>query len=87
VKFQENEKLSRYYETEYKIRKAARCGHETTLNPLWVENAGVDGMKIRHVFDGIYILVPPDVVLNKEKLREAVDYRPSQSKEKEHEGG
>jgi hypothetical protein len=77
--------LSRYYEKEYKIRKASRCGHETTLNPLWVENTGVDGKKIRHVFDGIYILVPPDIILDKEKLKEAVKYIPSQSKEKNHE--
>ena len=77
--------MSRFYEKEYKIRKAAKSGHETTINPLWVENAGVDGMKIRHIFDGIYILVPPDVILDKKKLREAVEYRPSQSKEKEEE--
>lgn len=77
--------MSRYYETKYKIRKAARTGHETTLNPLWVENTGVDGMKITHIFDGIYVLVPPDVILDKEKLREAVKYRPSQSKEEKHE--
>jgi len=80
--------LSKYYETKkYKVRKAARCGHETTINPLWVENAGVDGKKIKHVFDGIYILVPPDIVIDKEKLREAVEYRPSQSKEENPEGG
>lgn len=52
------------------------------MNPLWVENTGVDGMKITHIFDGIYVLVPPDVILDKEKLREAVKYRSSQSNEK-----
>lgn len=87
MKIQEIRKLSKYYETKYKIRKAARCGHETTINPLWVENTGVDGMKIKHVFDGVYILVPPGVILDKKKLREAVRYSPSQSKEEEHEGG
>lgn len=80
--------MSRYYETEYKVRKASRCGNETTINPKWVENAGVEGKKIKHVFDGIYILVPPDVTIDKKKLREAVQYNPPQSKkEKEHEGG
>lgn len=78
--------MPRYYETKYKVRKAARCGHETTLNPLWVENAGVDGKKIKHIFDEIYILVPPDVILDKEKLREAVKYNPPKSKEKKPEG-
>lgn len=78
--------MSRFYEKEYKMRKAAKSGHETTINPLWVADAGVDGMKVLHIFDGIYVLVPPDIILDKKKLREAVKYRPSTAREKEHEG-
>lgn len=64
--------MSTFFEKEYKVRKAAQYGHETTLNPLWVENNRVEGKKLKHIFDGIYIIVPPGVKLDKKKLKEAV---------------
>ena len=68
-----------FYEKEYVVRKAAQYGHETTLNPLWVKNAKVEGKPVKHLFDGIYVLVPPGVKVDKQKLKEAVIVEEAQS--------
>lgn len=64
--------MPEFYEKKYKVRKAAQYGHETTLNPLWVQNAKVDGKKLKHVFNGLYVILPPGVKIDRKKLKEAI---------------
>ena len=64
--------MPEFFEKEYKVRKAAQYGYETTLNPLWVENTNVKGKSVKHIFDRIYVIVPPGVKIDKRKLKEVL---------------
>lgn len=65
--------MPEFYQKEYVVRKVnSQYGHETTLNPLWVENAEVAGKKVKHIFNRIYVIVPPGVKVDRKKLKEAV---------------
>jgi len=66
------ERPAHFLQDEYKVRKAARYGFETTIDPKWVRSVRAEGKKLKHLFDLVYVIVPPHVEVDKEKLHEAI---------------
>jgi len=75
--------MAGFFEAAYKIQQASRSGYETRVNAMWVKNTGVKGKKIQHIFDGIYVLIPPGFTIDRNKLREAVSYEEPEQEESE----